>query len=919
MTRSLQQIAADWLGETWDYRPSAFWFWNSDMKPSAIEHSLEEMVRNQIREVIIHPIHGMEIEYLSTEYFDRYRYALELMRKHDLKAWIYDEYGWPSGNAGGMLLRQHPEHRGWYLRFRRDEKSNICADPMQSDRILDNVMGASWTRNETGYLDTLSCEAVRCFIELTHERYYRECGEYFGKVVTGFFTDEPVTMVDINTGVPSGWYTLGVPWTPALPKRFHERLGYEIEPHYTQLADATQTAVRKDYWHVVKEMHHEAYYGQISRWCQAHDVKLTGHIGEDSFPQQVRFAADPYQALKTMDVPGIDFLGYGWESDVRFGEQTFVASVARHSGKKRVLSESFGISPFSIRLGSMLGQIQMMGLHGINDFALMGFHQSLDGMRKYLYWPPLFHQSPWWPFYPVFRDAVARAVGLTTFGERRSRYAIIYPQCELEQVDPWNVDLWQQKDNASEMINRLGAAIYEMGETFEFVFSDVLDQAKVIDGKIIFPNAEYEAIVAPAGIRYFDQDITALERIAGLGGTVLMENIDSVEEIIRESSPSGNHKIKVDAKFGKIRLFWFIYPDGEMLVLRNVSQDLQPVTITSTTLLTQWDPLRGRIENGSKTINASLTSGATVYLSISEKPISSHAMVAVQKIEMDEEKWQVLPQQRNTIRLNQLRFRHDNGQWYKAVPLNRVGGQSVCRKTFALPDIFFNQMDIPFEGSFECEKIPGELGIIFEETHLADLCVNGHPVGLNEGISVQGWDVSCRHVEIRDVTQYGINLVSGTLKFQEFETSTFNHTFYANKPLPGCNLALAGDFRFVDNCLIPTDNLPLKLPINLFDQGWSQYHGIIEIKTQVFVNAQQCERINGIDIKLIAPDALEVLLDGNSLGQGILPPYQFKIEPKITAGKHVVTLRVAGTSANLLEEPTPWGVAEVNWLGNGEA
>jgi hypothetical protein len=74
-----------------------------------------------------------------------------------------------------------------------------------------------------------------------------------------------------------------------------------------------------------------------------------------------------------------------------------------------------------------------------------------------------------------------------------------------------------------------------------------------------------------------------------------------------------------------------------------------------------------------------------------------------------------------------------------------------------------------------------------------------------------------------------------------------------------------------------------------------------------------------MEIKLIAPDALEVLLDGNSLGQGILPPYQFRIGSKITVGKHAIILRLAGTSANLLEEPTPWGVTEVNWLVNGEA
>ena len=38
----------------------------------------------------------------------------------------------------------------------------------------------SWFNNQT-YVDTLNRDAIERFIEVTHERYYREVGESFGK------------------------------------------------------------------------------------------------------------------------------------------------------------------------------------------------------------------------------------------------------------------------------------------------------------------------------------------------------------------------------------------------------------------------------------------------------------------------------------------------------------------------------------------------------------------------------------------------------------------------------------------------------------------------------------------------------------------------------------------------------------------
>jgi len=189
VTATLSSLSRNWLEQTRDGRPSAFWFWNADMEPG-------EMAANDIREFLVHPIHGLEIEYLTSDYFDRLRPALELAREHDLRVWIYDEYGWPSGVAGGKVIREHPEYRNQYLSFTKNAEGRVSVRPRLSSGVLDNVMGAPWTRSEPGYLDTLNPEAVKCFVDYARERVYAGCGDHFGEVIVGFFTDEPCTMFD---------------------------------------------------------------------------------------------------------------------------------------------------------------------------------------------------------------------------------------------------------------------------------------------------------------------------------------------------------------------------------------------------------------------------------------------------------------------------------------------------------------------------------------------------------------------------------------------------------------------------------------------------------------------------------------------------------------------------------------------------
>lgn len=909
---SLRQFSQDWLRLAWDYRPNAFWFWNTDMNAERMRNTVSEMARMGIRDVLLHPIHGLTVEYLSADFFERCRNALSLLKAHGLKAWIYDEYGWPSGNASGLLLRKYPEARGWYLAFSSDAEGHVTATPKQSNRILDNTMGGPWTHSEKGYLDTLSREAVGRFIELTYGRYATECSEYFGNTILGFFTDEPCLMIDEVTDRDL-WSARGLPWTPEFPKRFMEKFGYDIEPLYTELAGSETSAARTDYWTLVKEMHLNAYHKQVSAWCHDRGLKYTGHVGEDSMVQQVRFGGNIFENLSCMDIPGIDHLGHCAPPDDRWADHALIPSIARHNGKDQVYCEAYGICGPDTRLGWMLRRAEMFGIYGINRIALMGFHESVDGIRKHMYWSPLFVGVPWWPFFAAYRDALARSVGLTSLGSRRARYAILYPQHELEQASPLDFSGCSSEtaNPGGAMVHDLGRAIYGAGESFEFVFPEMLNQARVEGGRIIFPQADYDTLLAPGDVRFFDHDLEFLRQLREAGGDVRQDTTAAIAERVRDDEPSWSDCLSVSVdRPDHVRVFRFCCPDGDLFVLRNSGTHSASIRVDSPLNMALWEPAGGGIRAVSE-VNATMARHDTIYLSLTDAPLSVQETRASRTSEILAE-WLLRAERLNTARLSNIRFRHPDKGWMPSVD-SSCFKQGTGRSLAGLPHDFVGHTRIEFSAEFELVGMVGSLGLLFEGDHLGSLSINGCAVDLTESASCPSWDRTCRLVDICAHTSPGKNSVSGVLVFDGFETSIRNHVVYSFGPMPTCDVFLAGDFRLMDGRLEEASGVAMSLPLDFGASGYGEYLGVIAMVADVALDASLAASVRAIEVVPASEDAVEVLLDGVSVGQLVKAPFVFPVVG-LTPGLHRLEIRMASSTAHLFANPPHWGVESVRWV-----
>jgi len=525
-----------------DFGPVPFWFLNNDLAEEGIDWFLQELCDKGNSGVFLHPRTGLEVEYLSRGFWEKIAYCIEACRKYGLKAWLYDEYNWPSGVAGGRILREHPEYAQSYLDYRRErvEAGKMVKIPVNGrlitavavsesgDRIIslrDKVSGsllefqpelgnwnvavftertnsdllfcttcAPWAGNERGYLNLLSRDAVQCFINYTHEEYRKRFGRDFGGLIPGFFTDEPANY-------------RGLPWTRNFLDEFRKRKGYNLEEKMHELAfnvgDYVKT--RCDYFGVVSELFSEAFYGQIGRWCRENGLKFTGHLFEEEELETVpRNHGNVYTALKEMDMPGLDWLGVktGYEEIPLIKApclaSKIVSSIAHATGKRFVLCEYGGGSGWNTTLMSLKNVVNYLQATGVNFMSSHAAYLSIKGLRKRDFPPSHFVQEPWWRHYATFSNYISRLSYLNSLGTHVPCVLLLYPLRSL-----WTEYTLRGKTKVFEDVVKyfglISTALLRIQRDYDILFEDeVLDNLVRVDGNYLrVADEKFRVLILP--------------------------------------------------------------------------------------------------------------------------------------------------------------------------------------------------------------------------------------------------------------------------------------------------------------------------------------------------------------------------------------------------------------------------------------
>src|SRR3989344_73276 len=107
------------MKETIENSVAPFWFWNDKLDPQKLVAQLQGIKSQGINAVTIHARYGLPQEdYLSEDWFHCYGVVLNQAQELGMGVWIYDDYNWPSGRAGGRIT-QNPDYTAKTARLDR--------------------------------------------------------------------------------------------------------------------------------------------------------------------------------------------------------------------------------------------------------------------------------------------------------------------------------------------------------------------------------------------------------------------------------------------------------------------------------------------------------------------------------------------------------------------------------------------------------------------------------------------------------------------------------------------------------------------------------------------------------------------------------------------------------------------------------
>ncbi len=441
------------------FTPIPFWFWNDALSKPEIERQIDDFNSKGVNGFVIHPRMGMpkHIPYLSDEFMDYVKFAVEKAAQRDMLVVLYDEASYPSGSAHGLVVAENPNFASKGLRMSYEKKINpgeclVATVWVQKNgeaiEQVSEVPKEGWMpcyfvqQFSNGKIrglhygeddgepdappsgDLLSREAMNTFVRLTHQRYYDCLAPYFGTTIMGFFTDEPAIMGrNHDKGI--------IPWTDNFLEYFVNNGGKITDLPYLFAKSSARTV----YERAVRNRLNEVFYGTLFDWCEKHGIAFTGH------PEK----SDDIGFLSKMHIPCQDivwrYVEPGNESGITGAHSTMgkcVSDSARHRNKMRCGNEVLGCCGpkddlWGLTYEDMLWYFGWLFVRGNNLLYLHAFFYSLRENRGNERPPDVGPNSPWWSEYHIVSDYIKRVCQLLSGSVNMAQIAVLCGDANL----PW--------------------------------------------------------------------------------------------------------------------------------------------------------------------------------------------------------------------------------------------------------------------------------------------------------------------------------------------------------------------------------------------------------------------------------------------------------------------------------------------------
>jgi len=460
-TAKSQELKALFQDPPRRYSSGPLWVWNDMLTEEQITSTMQDLARQNVKQVFVHPRPGLMTPYLSDRWFELWQVALAQAERLDMNVWIYDENSYPSGFAGGLVPELMPQSRGKGLVLTQQDhpptrlSENMVAVYMpdsncyydvtdriragqempKADYLVASIRYASTSGWYGGrfYVNLLDKGVTEKFLDVTMTGYLQHIGEQFGRRVPGVFTDEPHIR-------PAG----GFPWASDLPALFHKRWGYNLLDVLPCLLKEVgdYKRVRHNYYQLLLELFIERWGKPYYEFCNRHHLEFTGHYWEHEWPNCLR-SPDNMAMYAWHQRPAIDTLmnRYSEDTHAQFGNVRAVkelSSVANQLGRKRTLCEAYGAGGWDLRFEDAKRIGDWLYALGVNTLNQHLSYITIRGARKRDHPQSFSYHEPWWQDYHVLASYFSRLSAALSAGRQINSILLIEPTTTawMYQVDP---------------------------------------------------------------------------------------------------------------------------------------------------------------------------------------------------------------------------------------------------------------------------------------------------------------------------------------------------------------------------------------------------------------------------------------------------------------------------------------------------
>jgi hypothetical protein len=541
------EVLTRWKSPPPEYGPEPYYGIGDGVTDAAIGAELDRVKGLGFQAITVQWGKRLPYPYLSADYFAFFKRFVAAAKQRNMRIWIVDDAGYPSGFAGGKISEEAPALRmkalvkagDWIVAgggaldvaAPGDLVAVSAIDPVSGEshaieprdgRISWRApAGAAWrviavahafrtspTRSDTNPTgkkddtqalhDYLDPEATARYIAFTHDAYRAAVGDEFGKTILGFRGDEPDYSIK------------GLPWTGAFLARFKALKGYDPAadlPALLQGEDARlterQTLVRADYYDVFSQMFAGTFFKMQADWCARYGLQYQVHLNHEERQIELgKSEGDFFRSMRSVQSPGVDAIWHQIWTDTVSDFPRFGSSVAHLNGRVQAMTESFAAFRPQPQLPIVRYVVDEQLVRGINLFEFM----FIPGGRP----TPSFYADP---AFPALAAYTRRASYLMSMGRPDASVAVLQSRGTL----------WTRDVEADDMFVATERMLSEMQVDYDLVDEDAIGVTLKADGGA-FETASgnrYRTIIVPMADLIPQAVVDRLRAFAGAGGKVL--------------------------------------------------------------------------------------------------------------------------------------------------------------------------------------------------------------------------------------------------------------------------------------------------------------------------------------------------------------------------------------------------------------